>query len=114
MLRDSWTPEVYMFDASAADASAVASARAIRARMFAPSLGIGEDPATGSAAACLAAYLARHEKSDGHRHWTIEQGFEMGRPSILSISAETNGGRISAICVAGKSVLVSQGTLRVG
>ena len=108
LLKDTWAPEVYMFDASAVD-----NGSAIRARMFAPSLGIGEDPATGAAAACLTGYLAKRAKDGAALRWTVEQGFEMGRPSILSLSAEKNGDRISAIRVAGKSVLVSEGTLRV-
>lgn len=109
VLRDSWSREIYLFDASA-----VQTGDAVRARMFAPDLGIGEDPATGSAAACLAAYLAQHAADGAKLSWPVEQGFEMGRPSILLLSAEKNGGRIGAVRVAGKSVLVSEGTLRVG
>jgi len=109
VLANRWSKEVYLFDASA-----VSTGGAIRARMFAPGLGIGEDPATGSAAACLAAYLAKHASADAALSWTVEQGFEMGRPSILSLSAEKSDGKISAVRVAGKSVLVSEGSLRVG
>jgi trans-2,3-dihydro-3-hydroxyanthranilate isomerase len=108
VLKGKWAAEVYLFDASA-----VNSGGPIRARMFAPDLGIGEDPATGSAGACLAAYLANHAATDAALRWTIEQGFEMGRPSILSLSAEKNGDRIGAVRVAGKSVLMSEGQLRV-
>ena len=109
VLANGWTKEVYLFDASA-----VPTGNAIRARMFAPDLGIGEDPATGSAAACLAAYLAKHAAGNAKLSWTVEQGFEMGRPSILSLSAEKKDGRIGAVRVGGKSVLVSEGTIRVG
>ena len=109
VLASSWASEIFLFDASAVQASAV-----IRARMFAPALGIGEDPATGSAGACLAAYLAKHAADGSALAWTVEQGFEMGRPSTLSLSAEkTKDGGIGAVRVAGKSVLVSQGTLRI-
>jgi len=108
-LSGKWASEIFLFDASA-----VSTGTPIRARMFAPALGVGEDPATGSAGACLAAYLAKQAKSDDSAlSWTVEQGFEMGRPSILSLSAEKNGGQIGAVRVAGKSVLVSQGRLRV-
>ncbi|HEY8309315.1 MAG TPA: PhzF family phenazine biosynthesis protein, partial [Gemmatimonadaceae bacterium] len=81
-----------------------------------PALGIGEDPATGSAGACLAAYLARYLADGSALAWTVEQGFEMGRPSILSLSASVDHqhGQIDAVKVAGKAVLVSEGTLRVG
>jgi trans-2,3-dihydro-3-hydroxyanthranilate isomerase len=108
LLSSAWAKEVFLFDAAAAEAGS-----AIRARMFAPDLGIGEDPATGSAAASLAAYLARYAQHDGSMSWTVEQGFEMGRPSVLSLSAERTDGRLGAVRVAGKSVLVSEGRLRV-
>lgn len=109
ILAGSWAKEVFLFDASA-----VSGGVPIRARMFAPDLGVGEDPATGSAGACLAAYLAKRATDGAALAWTVEQGFEMGRPSILSLSAEKMGGKIGAVRVAGESVLVSEGTLRVG
>lgn len=108
-LEGAWAREVYLFDGGAASRDAT-----IRARMFAPSLGIGEDPATGSAAACLAAYLAASAPTrDGELRWTIEQGVEMGRTSTLHITAELRAGEIAAIRVAGESVVVSHGTLHV-
>lgn len=107
-LADTWTREVFLFDASA-----VVTGGAIRARMFAPDLGIGEDPATGAAATCLAAYLAKRAGDNFNLAWTVEQGFDMGRPSILSLSAVKKDGRIEAVRVAGKAVLVSEGKLRV-
>lgn len=108
VLARGWTSEIFLFDASAAQTGG-----AIRARMFAPALGVGEDPATGSAGACLAAYLAKYAATGATLSWTVEQGFEMGRPSILLLSADKKGDEISAVRVAGKSVLVSEGTLRV-
>ncbi len=108
VLAHRWSSEIFLFDASAAQTGC-----AIRARMFAPALGVGEDPATGSAAACLAAYLAKYAATGATLSWTVEQGFEMGRPSILSLSADKKGNEINAVRVAGKSVLVSEGTLRV-
>lgn len=109
VLANGWAKEVYLFDSS----TVAREGANIRARMFAPSLGIGEDPATGSAAACLAAYLAKYAAASARLSWTVEQGFEMGRPSILSLSAEKTGAEIKAVRVAGKSVMVSEGTLRV-
>lgn len=108
VLAGTWAKEIFFFDASA-----VTAGGAIRARMFAPDLGVGEDPATGSAAACLAAYLAKRSVDGAKLGWTVEQGFEMGRPSILSLSAVKKDGRIEAVRVAGKAVLVSEGKLRV-
>jgi trans-2,3-dihydro-3-hydroxyanthranilate isomerase len=108
VLAHGWTSEIFLFDASSAGTGAP-----IRARMFAPALGVGEDPATGSAGAALAAYLAKHARRGSPLNWTVEQGFEMGRPSILSLSADKNGEEIGAVRVAGKCVLVSEGTLQV-
>lgn len=57
----------------------------VHARMFAPAFGIVEDPATGGAASALAGYLCDREGRDGSFHWQIEQGFEMGRPSLIEL-----------------------------
>ena len=84
----------------------------IRARMFAPSIGVPEDPATGSACVALAGYLAaRDSRRDGTLRWVVEQGFEMGRPSILEIEADKSNGATTAARVGGRSVLVSEGRM---
>jgi trans-2,3-dihydro-3-hydroxyanthranilate isomerase len=84
----------------------------LRARMFAPDLGIGEDPATGSAAAAFAGYLAACEPPvTGTHRWVVEQGFEMGRPSILHVEADVSEGRVTAVRVGGTAVRMSEGTL---
>jgi trans-2,3-dihydro-3-hydroxyanthranilate isomerase len=86
----------------------------IRARMYAPESGITEDPATGSACAALGGYLgARAPESDGTLRWVVEQGFEMGRPSLLHLEIDKSAGRITAVRVGGHSVLVSEGTLQI-
>ena len=107
-VQNHWATEIYVFDGSAANGGI-----AIRARMFAPMLGIGEDPATGSAAVCLAAYLAVRAEEGAQLEWTIEQGFEMGRPSVLEISAAMRADGVEAVRVAGKAVLVSSGKITV-
>ncbi|MBS0421500.1 MAG: PhzF family phenazine biosynthesis protein [Proteobacteria bacterium] len=85
----------------------------IRARMFAEGLGVAEDPATGSAAAALAGYLGpRAGKEQGTLQWTIEQGFEMGRPSIIHLEADMANGAVAAVRVGGTAVRVSDGVLR--
>lgn len=86
----------------------------LRARMFAPELGIAEDPATGSAAAALAGALGHEASGDGTLEWVIHQGVEMGRPSLLHVSAERSGGQLHAVRVGGHSVLMSDGNLGVG
>jgi trans-2,3-dihydro-3-hydroxyanthranilate isomerase len=86
----------------------------IRARMFAPLIGVPEDPATGSAAVGLGGYLAsRDPRFDGTLRWVIEQGFEMGRPSILEVEVDKKGGRITGVRCGGKSVVVCEGRMQV-
>jgi trans-2,3-dihydro-3-hydroxyanthranilate isomerase len=86
----------------------------VHARMFAPGIGIAEDPATGGAAVALAGYLAaRSDRADGTLRWVIEQGFEMGRPSILEAEADKSAGRITATRVGGSSVLMTEGTMEL-
>lgn len=83
-----------------------------RARMFAPLLGIPEDPATGSAAASFAGYLAAlDDRNEGTMKWNIEQGFEMGRPSLLYIEADKQGGKTAAIRVGGNAIMMTEGFL---
>ena len=88
--------------------------RRIRARMFAPLGGTFEDPATGSAAATLAALLTSMAPGDNvDLLYAIEQGVEMGRPSLIIASAvKTGEGPVSA-SVAGSCVPVMRGTLQV-
>lgn len=79
----------------------------IRARMFAPVSGTWEDPATGSANAPLAGLLLRHSTANDAA-FTVRQGAEMGRPSLLQITACRRGGEITAT-VAGRCVPVFRG-----
>ena len=82
--------------------------------MFAPGSGVAEDPATGAAGVALAGYLAaRDPRRDGLLRWIVEQGFEMGRPSLLVVEADKRGGNVTATRVGGASVLVSRGTMRI-
>ena len=84
----------------------------VRARMFAPALGISEDPATGSAAAAFAGVAALFEQpEDGDHLLIIEQGFEMGRPSIIHLRIQIEGGALVGASVGGAAVMVSQGTI---
>ena len=85
----------------------------IRARVFVPGSTVPEDPATGSANACLAGYLAKRTPRDGLLSWQVAQGIEMGRPSRLHIEAHKSRGMIDAVRVGGATVLVSEGTMAV-
>ncbi|MBV5261064.1 PhzF family phenazine biosynthesis protein [Synechococcus moorigangaii CMS01] len=92
----------------------VAENQTIYARMFAPALGIREDPATGSAATALAGYLAKYFPSQENRNlWQIYQGIQMGRPSQLSLIMKKNADGTVDINVGGASVLVSEGRLKL-
>jgi trans-2,3-dihydro-3-hydroxyanthranilate isomerase len=86
-----------------------------RVRMFAPGLGVAEDPATGSAAASFAGWVAAQEREprDGTLAVTLEQGIEMGRPSTLHLELDRAGGAITAVRVGGSAVMVAEGTLRL-
>jgi trans-2,3-dihydro-3-hydroxyanthranilate isomerase len=111
-LRDYWAPEMFVF--STDEWSNIFEGGHIRARMFAPGIGVGEDPATGSACAALAGFLAlRSETRDGTVHWTVDQGVEMGRPSRLELDVDLKRGQLGAIRVGGCSVMVSSGTLHI-
>jgi trans-2,3-dihydro-3-hydroxyanthranilate isomerase len=85
---------------------------AFHTRMFAPSAGISEDPATGSAAAAIAGYIAKFDKfSDGSHALMIEQGFEMGRPSLIELTLKMSGGKLTGASIGGGAVVVSEGTI---
>lgn len=87
---------------------------AFRARMYAPTGGIPEDPATGSATALLAAQLLTAEKlADGSHRWQLEQGYEMGRPSDLTLEADVKAGKLTAVRVGGSAVRMMSGTLEI-
>lgn len=84
----------------------------LRARMFSP--GIGEDPATGAAGAALAARLAGESPTTtGELRWDVHQGVEMGRPSLLHLSATKADGQIRSVRVGGQVVRVMEGSLHV-
>jgi trans-2,3-dihydro-3-hydroxyanthranilate isomerase len=84
------------------------------ARMFAPEHGVPEDPATGSAAVGFAGVVHRFDAlPDGPHKRTIEQGFEMGRPSLIEVSLQVEGGKLEAVRIGGHAVRVAEGTIEV-
>ena len=83
----------------------------IHARMFADFFGVVEDPATGSANACLAAYLAKYQYFGSNTiHVRVEQGFEINRPSRLHLKATIDNGHYD-IHVGGQCILTAEGKL---
>ncbi|HEX4505034.1 MAG TPA: PhzF family phenazine biosynthesis protein [Alphaproteobacteria bacterium] len=86
----------------------------LKVRMFAPADGVPEDPATGSAAAALAGSLAASvPESDGEFAWTIEQGAEIGRPSLITATAVKRAGQVTAVRVGGSAVIVGEGAFNL-
>jgi trans-2,3-dihydro-3-hydroxyanthranilate isomerase len=84
-----------------------------KCRVFAPGEGIAEDPATGAAAGPLAVHLARYGRIAFGDEIVIEQGVEIGRPSILHARALGRGDRLERVEVGGHTVIVGQGTFRL-
>jgi len=83
----------------------------LNARMFFDCYGIKEDPATGSANGCLAGYLVKNRYFGTNKiDIRVEQGYEIGRPSLLYLRAKDEGGTIN-VAVGGKVVMVAKGEL---
>ncbi len=94
-------------------ASSPAGEGMVKSRMFAPALGVPEDPATGSAAGPLAVHLARHGWIKFGQEIEIHQGVEIGRPSVLRARAEGSADRIEKVYVGGAAVVVARGQYRL-
>lgn len=85
---------------------------AFHARMFAPGFGGMEDPATGSAAVAFAGVIMQYDAPpDGLYQAIIEQGFEMGRPSDISLEFEVSARKIRFVRIGGHAVIVMRGEL---
>lgn len=82
------------------------------ARMFAPDMGLGEDPATGSAVAALSGAIHHFDRLiDGHHAFLVEQGVEMERPSFIHLHLDVAGGAIAAARIGGQAVRIAAGQL---
>ena len=84
-----------------------------KTRMFAPSSGVAEDPATGSAAGPLALHLARHGRIGWGEEIEIAQGVEVGRPSKLYARVDGSADEVERVEVGGSAVIVARGELKV-
>ena len=105
VLAESWAPNLFIFSGELEDRSE------LYGRMFAPALGIPEDPATGAAAAAVAGMAAVGAGKDVRLD--IVQGVAMGRPSFLSASAELENGVVSALEVGGGCAFIAEGRIEV-
>ena len=111
------------FRAAAVDASGVflfsrepgGHKATVYSRMFAPALGVAEDPATGSASGPLGCYLVRHKVVSTAKAGAILnlQGVKMGRPSHVHVSIGVKRDAITSVRVGGEAVLAGEGTLYV-
>jgi len=106
-ISKTWAPQLYLFTHQTEfDESD------FHARMFAPALGISEDPATGSAVAALSGYISKYiQKNDGKFSFVVEQGFEIDRPSIIEMSFSQKNQKIESVTVKGNAVIFSKGKI---
>lgn len=82
------------------------------ARMFAPDLGIAEDPATGSAAAAMSGAIQHFDAlAPGHHALAIEQGVEMGRPSLIHLHIDSGAGVVDRARIGGQAVKIAEGRI---
>ena len=84
-----------------------------KVRMFAPAMGVAEDPATGSAAGPLALHLARHGRTSFGQDIEIRQGAEILRPSLIRARADGSAEHVERIVVGGSAVIVARGAFRL-
>ncbi|HSG80864.1 MAG TPA: PhzF family isomerase [Gemmatimonadota bacterium] len=101
----------YVFTLEAAVADVLA-----HGRMFAPAIGIPEDPVTGNANGPLGAYLARHGLAtprDGRLSFLARQGEAMGRPGTVEVEVDVEGGEPKIVRVAGRAVVVFESELEL-
>jgi trans-2,3-dihydro-3-hydroxyanthranilate isomerase len=116
-IMNSWAPEVFLFterEESLGRDGVTNGDAVLQARMFAPAMGVIEDPATGSAAAAFGGYLAsRCSRKDGTLKYLVHQGVEMGRPSQLFVETDVVAGEVRAVRVGGACVLIASGELHV-
>ncbi|MBV9924613.1 MAG: PhzF family phenazine biosynthesis protein [Acidobacteria bacterium] len=87
----------------------------VHSRMFAPGMGISEDPATGAASGPLGSYLVRYGlvECDSAADIVSEQGIEMGRPSYIRIRIERRGEEITAVKVGGQCHFMGEGFIEI-
>ena len=104
------TDMIYVFTTETLESSST-----LHSRLFAPFIGVPEDPATGSASGSVGAYLAKHcvIKKDSFDSIKIEQGYEMKRPASIYVQVKQEGSIIKSIRVGGESVTIIQGQLKI-
>lgn len=108
--RDPDTQHIFVFTTETEEKRST-----VHSRMFAPAMGIAEDPATGAASGPLGAYLVEHgvipQTADGTYHIRNEQGIEIKRPSYVDVTIVKSGSRFSLVKIGGTSVMMGQGEI---
>ena len=108
VLRDFAAPHVFVFTLEV-----VLPDSTVHSRMFAPAMGIAEDPATGAASGPLGCYLVRHglvqPARTGSSLMVSEQGFELGRPSLVQVKIELEGQHITDVSIGGQCTFMGKG-----
>ncbi len=106
---DGVPPEVFVFTREVEQEGST-----VHSRMFAPGMGITEDPATGAASGPLGCYLVKYGLVAGERADIVsEQGLEMNRPSFVKIRIEREGERINAVRVGGRCHFMGEGFIEI-
>jgi trans-2,3-dihydro-3-hydroxyanthranilate isomerase len=116
--RDVWERTLRDFEASQVFAftqEVEVAGSTVHSRMFAPAMGVAEDPATGAASGPLGCYLVRHGRatSSGTAEFVSEQGIEMGRPSFIQIAIEHEGEHITGVYVGGQCHFMGEGYIEL-
>jgi trans-2,3-dihydro-3-hydroxyanthranilate isomerase len=107
-LSRAWSPHIFFFAGNLRDGGK------LYARMFAPELGVGEDPATGSACAALVGAMASKPDFAGLAYrLSIQQGVSMGRPSDIAAEARKRDDVVTSLSVGGATTYIASGEIEV-
>jgi trans-2,3-dihydro-3-hydroxyanthranilate isomerase len=107
-LSQAWSPSLFFFAGDLRDGGK------LHARMWAPALGVEEDPATGSACAALVGAMAsKHDFGGTIYRLSIQQGVSMGRRSDIEAEARKSGGVVTSVSVSGATAYIATGEIEV-
>jgi trans-2,3-dihydro-3-hydroxyanthranilate isomerase len=107
-LSRAWSPHIFFFAGNLRDGGK------LYARMWAPALGVEEDPATGSACAALVGAMAsKHDFGGTAYRLSIQQGVSMGRRSEIEAEARKSGSVVTSVSVGGATAYIASGEIEV-
>lgn len=107
-LARAWSPHIFFFAGNLRDGGE------LYARMWAPALGVEEDPATGSACAALVGAMASKPEFTGTVYrLSIQQGVAMGRRSEIEAEARKSGAVVTSVSVSGATTYIASGEIEV-